>query len=363
VILKEPLRQPPYLRPAITVKHVNRDLSKTLPAWSLWTRDRDYFFVYFIVLLELLFIAYVIIVFCRCRCRRKATQAWHAGQPWDSNGFWPSSQQSHRSSDAYLPVNVRIAPLGGSAGIEDFNATTSRGWTSTAPEENHLVNISHKRRLISVMPESLGDNIYTASIRPLSLEPVEKAFGRAPGIHSNDLKTIPGPSALTQDDPATRDEVQKVLTRTKRRRLTQVGDALKGRCDDERILPISHAGDLFSFLRRKVNSKCRKSPYLLGYDVSTDEPESSWAALEADAGDIPKDRKANDEAMRQANRKNQPLSGFVALGMGQSGAALASLLGGAISQLGLLLAMDTKDGKSRPTSPQTWSRRSTQKLN
>jgi hypothetical protein len=253
VILQEALRQPPYVRSPITVKHLKRDLPETQPVRLLRTRDSDEFFFYLISLFVLLVIMYAISVLCRFGCRR-----WRRVPIWDSNASWAPHQGPHQPTDAFSSVNVRIPPPGVSTIVEHFNSTTNRGWTSTSTEEKHLANIGHKRRLIPIMPESSCEDPHTTSIRRVSLVSAEQPLERVSTTYSKDLRSIPLDPASAQDDSETTNQFRTVSIKTKRRPLTQVGDALKGRCDDERVSPFSDSEDLFRFLRRKVDSKSRK---------------------------------------------------------------------------------------------------------
>jgi hypothetical protein len=165
---------------------------------------------------------------------------------------------SHQPSEVFYSVNLRIAPPGLSRWWSIAILRTNRGWASISLEEKHFANTSYRRRLIPVLPGSPSKAPRAASIIRLFLDSAETRFGRTPRIRSKDLRNMRGESALPQDDSKTVGELQKTLTRPKGRRLTQVGDALKGRCDDERILPFHDSGNLFGFIRRHGGPKYRK---------------------------------------------------------------------------------------------------------
>ena len=248
------------MQPQTTVKHLKRDLSTDQTTCPLWIWNRDHFSFYALILLGLLFLAYCTVVLYRYQ-RRMAVQAWQDRCVRHYNAFWPLPKLSHQPSIALDPVNVRIAPPDGSMAVEGPQITMQSDYTNTQIEGQHLMNTSRKRRSISSMLVPPYDDTHTPSSSRPTPEQAEEQPDSLPKPSSHGLKDISMKFPIAKDDTATADEFSVVLTGAKTRQLTQIGDALKGRCDDDRILPSSDSANMFGTLRDKIDSRCRKLPF------------------------------------------------------------------------------------------------------
>ena len=107
---------------------------------------------------------------------------------------------------------------------------------------------------------------------------------------------------------------------------TQIGDALKGTSDDDSLTTGIRRSDSGtpSNLRRRLKSK-RPRLFSMGSRAdSWDDVQPPLTALGADEDD--------DNGTAEDRRQNVMISGYVAVGLAQAGAALASTAGGAVGK-------------------------------
>ena len=222
---------------------------------------------------------------------------------------------------------------------------------STGNDGGTTANPGGRRRFMPIMPGASNSDTHHAEIRRKSLQVDLELSKRPPWKKEDGLKDESGKCALDDDsdqndNSTTDEEFRKLSTGTRTRRLIQIGDALKGHTDDDLLIHWNETGNVLGNLRHKLHAKYPKLPYLLPYNLSDEALDPPFTALGADDDDTANDGDDENVGNRQrARRKNVVLSGFVAVGMAQSGAALASSVGGAIGQEVLVQSIE-KEGET-----------------
>ena len=219
---------------------------------------------------------------------------------------WYMSQQSR---DPFALANVRIEPH-----VRRLQATTDLREVLLNP------NVLRYRRImpdLENLKEQLmqeGETQQQADCESVYETPPWKKAGLG------DLMPEDRTSAIEQPVVDSDDESEKLPV------LTQIGDALKGTSDDDNLttgIRRSDSGTLSS-LRRRLKSKRPRLFSMSSRADSWDDVQPPLTALGADEDD--------DNATAKDRRRNVMVSGYVAVGLAQSGAALASSAGGAVSK-------------------------------
>ena len=205
------------------------------------------------------------------------------------------------------------------------------------------------------IPGRPNTRAYFDEIRRRSLKPDEELSMRPPWKEKDGLSIYAEDDGENDDILTSEENDGKESAEQTFRRGTQVGDALKGTTDDDLLLQFSGSGGWMGGLRRRLHTKYPRLPYLFHYNSSTDDLEPPLTALGADPEE---EDESGDEAPR-GPRRNVVLSGFVAMGMAQSGAALASTVGGAIGQEILVQSVECDADMVLPGAPQDLSTIST----
>ena len=213
----------------------------------------------------------------------------------------------HRSNDPWALTSVRIEP-------HLRSLQESHGQEHGTP----VTNASRYKRIIPVLETLREKVIGDSQDRPGSVSDGESVYETPAWKTENlgDWMPEDRSSALEQPVIDSDDESEKLPVPT------QVGDALKGTTDDDKLTqPIrrSDSGTVSNF-RRKLKSKRPRLFSMSSRADSWDEVQPPLTALGADDGD------------EKGGRQNVMLSGHVAVGLAQAGAALASTAGGAIGK-------------------------------
>ena len=353
--IAQPLRKPPYTKSLAKPKLPKRGLQEdsASPGW-------EQFLVQMTVLVGLLITLYTLLVLWQSQVGRRTRRAWvEQGAPgFDS--FWPMSRRQRPLPDPFSPVNVRLAPYSGPTRIGSGpRPMLSKESLSTGNDKGTTANPGVRRRFMPVMPGASQSDADHVEIRRKSLRPDLELSKRPPWKKEDGLKDASGECALDDDsdennDSTTDEEFRKLSIGTRTRRLTQIGDALKGHTDDDLLIHWNDTGTPIGNLRHKLHEKYPKLPYLLPYNSSDEALDPPFTALGADDDDDDTANDGDDENAgnrQRARRKNVVLSGFVAIGMAQSGAALASAVGGAVGQEVLVQSVEREAETLLPGTP------------
>ena len=216
---------------------------------------------------------------------------------------------SHQSSDPFALANVRIEPH-----FQRLQSTTDL--RDELPELNTL----RYRRIMPVL-ENFRDKVIqeeSGQRAPDSESVYETPLWKKAGL--GDLMPGDQASAIEQAVVDSDDELGKLPV------LTQIGDALKGTSEDDSIRGFrrSDSGTVGN-LRRRLKSKRPRLFSMSSRANSWDDLQPPLTALGAEQDD--------DDKTANGRRQNVMISGYVAVGLAQAGAALASTAGGAVGKI------------------------------
>jgi hypothetical protein len=242
----------------------------------------------------------------------------------DSRLRWYIRQQN---SDPFALTNVRIEPH------------LSHGHHHVDEQAEEDADVSQKSRYSRVMPvlENLREKRNQenkSDVQTYSTYTVPTWKTRDLGdLVPDDRSSALGLPVIDSDD-----ETETNLERKQTPIPTQIGDALKGTTDDDSLVPTTQQSDTnpVTTIRRKLKSKRPRLFSLNSRADSWDDIEPPFTALGASEQEGPK--------TSQERRQNVVISGHVAFGLAQAGAALASSAGGAVGK-NLLVQMVEKESE------------------
>jgi hypothetical protein len=217
----------------------------------------------------------------------------------------------HQQADPFSLANVRIDPQFGEVRESRFDPD---------PEDTKTSSVAQYRRIMPVL-ENLRNKMMEEKKRQ---QETDSVYDVASWKNENLQDLIPedGLSALEHSIVDSEDEGEQEGPPIP----TQIGDALKGITDDDRITQSIKRSDsnTVSSLRKRLRSKAPRMFSVNSGSDSWDEVQPALTALGA----------VNDDDQKNSGerRQNVIISGHVAVGLAQAGAALASTAEGAIGK-------------------------------
>ena len=213
----------------------------------------------------------------------------------------------HQSRDASTLANVRLEP-------HDRRLQASTDLQADLPTSNSL-----RYRRIMPVSENLREKIMEEGNTQQQSD--SKSVYETPPWKKSGLVGTENRATTTEEPVLDSDDESEKLSVS-----TQTGDAPKGTSDDDKLVQGVRRSDsgTVSKVRRRLKSK---RPHLF----STSSRADSWNDIQPPlpARDADED---DDNGTAKNQRQNNMISGHVAVGLAQAGAALASSAGGAIGK-------------------------------
>ncbi len=286
------------------------------------------------------------------RRARRAREAWYRYQVLRPASFLPFAQRHREELDGFSPVFVRMDPQRSPSATEASVTAVSRDLLLPAPGVKPMANSSLKRRVVPGVSCTNTDKVEVQDNRRWpENQPQAVSLTKI-----RDFECAVE-EAGSEDDLLPAEISRRLSRRAATRPRTQVRSAPEGTPDrSTRTVRRKSRSSSSASLRRRVHSRWPRLPYIFPYDPSTDGLQPTLAALgERAFDDASNDRSEEDQTQKRPSRKAMVASGFVAIATAQTGAALASTIGGAIGQEILMQSEDgTRDmvAAMMPQAPQ-----------